>query len=154
MFFQIEGGGAYQSLYGFSAITRGASVGADLELKPFALTILGSFAYGPLNMGVPNASFDMLHVGVESDIVGRIGIFRIGAGAGFGALALSSVTRDAAPIGFTLDPSILMSVDFLTFGEDKKSAIYLGAKLRAAIVLASDATPVVWGPNGVLGLRL
>jgi hypothetical protein len=153
LFFVLEGGGAYESLYGFSAITGGGSAGIDMELRPLVLTIVGTFAYGPLNLGVANASFDVLHGGVEATCLGRIGILRIGAGLGFGVLRLPSVTRDASPTAVTFDPSILASIDFLTFGEDK-SAAYLGAKLRGSIVMASDATPVLWGPEAVLGFRL
>jgi hypothetical protein len=81
------------------------------------------------------------------------GALGIGGGFGFGLLWVSSVTADAPSMVPTLEFGVLTSLDIVRFSP-RGSALYVGVKLWGSMVLANDATPVFWGPSGVLGVRL
>jgi hypothetical protein len=144
----LEAGPSYGNIYGFSTYGGEVAAAADLELSAIALGIGPTFSYAVLE---PGRTVTRLQFGTS--FMGRFGIFRVGAGFGLGYVSVSSVTADPSSTDFILASSLLTSIDFYKFGNEK-SALYVGAKLRADLVIASDAEPVIWGPSLVFGARL
>jgi hypothetical protein len=123
-------------------------LGGGVELSSIALKGVMTLDYGPLE-----PALSVFHWSVGPSLEGRIGILRIGGGVGLGVVRVSSVTADSAALAMTLELGATTSLDIVTFSE-RESALYVGLKLVGAAILASDASPWLWGPSGVLGLRI
>jgi hypothetical protein len=149
VFFQLEGGPTYGRLDGFSTWGGEVSPGADFELPSVSVVVSADFRYARLD-GLVGA----LQVGVGATLAFRAGVVRVGGSLGLGLLSLSSVTADPAALSTTLDAALILSVDVDQWGPTDMNAVYLGAKLRASVIVANDAQPVLWGPAVVLGARL
>jgi hypothetical protein len=149
VFFQLEGGPTYERFDGFSTWGGEVSPGADFELPSVSVVLAATFMYGRVD-GLLGA----LQAGLETAVAFHAGAVRVGGSLGLGLISLSSVTADPAAVSAKLDSALLLSVDIDTWGPREMNALYLGAKLRASVVLANDAQPVLWGPVVVLGTRL
>jgi hypothetical protein len=149
-YFQMEGGASYQRIYSMSIYGGRFGMGADLELDHAAISLGAQLAYGALDSGLKAVQFE-----VGPSFAARAGIVHIGGGLGLGLMSISTVTPDPAAVAPAFDFYLLMNVDVVPLDPDNnQSALYVGLKLSGDIVTASDATPVVWGPSAIVGLRL
>jgi hypothetical protein len=146
--FRVEAGGTFSHIYDVPISGAEVSVAVGAELRHLAV-------YGNLTFfgGVQETGLTAFHVRGTGEVEGKFGRFRLGAGLSFGELFLTRATSNNDTEAPTFGAVGLASFDVLEWGDRKKRALYLDAKIRADVADGTDAAPLYWGASFGAGVR-
>jgi hypothetical protein len=146
---RVEAAATLDRIYDIPIRGGEGTIGLGFELNaPLSIDVHLTVFYGAQETGLA-----AIHVRVGTDIMGRIGRFRIGGGVTSGVLSLAQATGSTNDDYTTFGLLAVTSLDVVQWGLRKESAFFVEAKLEADVVLGADAAPMMWGPTFGAGLR-
>jgi hypothetical protein len=147
--FRLEAAATFDRIYDIPIRGGEGTIGIGFEFSdPLSIDAYLSVFYGAQETGL-----SALHVRLGTEVMARIGRFRIGGGVTSGILSLAVATGGANNNNTTFGLLAKASLDLAQWGTRRESALFLEAKFDADVVLGWDATPMMWGPTFGAGLR-